>query len=101
MRAVLVSVKTTFTLYENVGILNAKISRNKDTGDGADIVLELQKIRFVKSDVTLATALPKEPRAQPKKQGGAQGTKPVEEPKSSVLKSLLDSTGATDQGSGL
>jgi hypothetical protein len=100
-RGLLVTVKTTFGPFENVGITNAQPSRKPEDGDGGRIQFELEQMNFVTSDVVTAIPLPEEPRALPKKTNSASGTSATEGSQSSALKAITDSIGLTTPGSGV
>ncbi len=100
-RGILVTVKTTFGPFENVGITNAQPSRKPEDGDGGRIQFELEQMNFVTSDVVTAIPLPEEPRALPKKTNSASGTSATEGSQSSALKAITDSIGLTTPGSGV
>jgi len=100
-KGTLVSVKTSnFGLYEELVIQIVTLVSDNTTGkNGGKISLNLKRIRFVQSDITLA--LPIGPvRTQTKKDAG-KGGKTVEPPKSSSLKKTSDASGLTRPGSGL
>jgi len=77
--ATLVSIKTTTALFDEMAIESVSISRTNGEGNGAKIGIRLKHVRFVQSDITLAVPLPKDARAQPKKDavtGGPCGPPP-------------------------
>lgn len=100
-RGILVTVKTTFGPFENVGITNANPNRKPEDGDGGRMQLELEQMNFVSSDIVTAIPLPEEPRAIPKKTNSASGTTATEGSQSSALKAITDKIGLTTPGSGV
>lgn len=81
-------VSTTIIDFVDMVLISSKIRRD-DSTDKTAVSATFQRVRFVQTDV--AIALPVEPRAQPAKKAGAQGTKPEEvEDKRSFLKKLID-----------
>lgn len=98
----LATIRTTTTLYEDCAITEIKLQRNASSGSGGTFQLQLQQVRFVSSDVTIAIPLPSEPRAQKKKKPRDEGTKDVSgSGGASLAKTLLNAGGLTDAGSGL
>jgi hypothetical protein len=100
-RSILVTVKTSFGPFEDLGITLASPSRQPDDGEGGRVTLTLEQMRFATSDVVTAIPLPEEPRAIPKKSGNAAGAEAADGDQSSVLKALTDKAGFTSAGSGL
>lgn len=66
---ILVAAKNTTERLENMAILNAQGHRNAQTGDGAELALDLKEIVFVSSDISFSSPTPTEARAIPKKTG--------------------------------
>jgi hypothetical protein len=84
-------VSTTIIEFIDMFLTSAKLIRD-DTTDQTKVSFSFQRVQFVQTDV--AIALPVEPRAQPKKKAGAQGTHPeATEDKRSFLKKLLNKGG--------
>lgn len=88
----LITVGTTLAVYPEMAIMNATITRDENSGDGGTITLDLKQLTFVSSDITLAIALPKEPRAQTRKASNKQvPQKEPEGPKKTAAAALADS----------
>ncbi len=100
-RSILVTVKTSFGPFEELGITLCSPSRQPDDGEGGRVTLTLEQMPFASSDIVTALPLPAEPRAIPKKSGNAAGAEAADADQSSVLKSLTDKGGFTSGGSGL
>jgi len=87
---ILVTVGASFDSIDNMAIMNAAPHRSAELGDGFELELDLKEVRFVTSELTLDAPIPLEPRAQPKKNTGSSGTKPIPpEDKSSVAYGML------------
>jgi hypothetical protein len=100
-RGILVTVKTSFGPFEDLGIVLASPSRRPEDGEGGRVALTLEQMRFATSDLVTAIPLPAEPRAIPKKSGNAAGAEAADADEASVLKKLTDKAGFTASGSGL
>jgi hypothetical protein len=97
----LVTVKTSFGPFEDLGITLASPSRSVEDGNGGRVTLTLEQMRFAASDIVTALPLPAEPRGIPKKSGNSAGAEAADADQSSVLKALTDKAGFTSGGSGL
>lgn len=100
-RSILVTVKTSFGPFEDLGITLCTPSRHPEDGEGGRVTLTLEQMRFAASDVVTALPLPAEPRAIPKKNGNAAGAEAADADSASVLKTLTNKAGITTAGSGL
>lgn len=100
-RGILVTVKTSFGPFEDLGIVNASPSRHPEDGEGGRVTLTLEQMPFASSDIVTALPLPAEPRAIPKKSGNAAGAEAADADQSSTLKTLTNKLGLTTAGSGL
>ncbi len=101
-RGILVTVKTSFGPFEDLGIVLAVPSRTPEDGEGGRVALTLEQMPFATSDLVTALPLPAEPRALPKKSGNAAGAEVVDDAgEASALKRITDRIGLTSAGSGL
>ncbi len=100
-RSILVTVKTSFGPFEDLGVTLASPSKHPEDGEGGRVTLTLEQMRFASSDVVTALPLPEEPRAIPKKSGNAAGAEAAQADEASALKRLTDKSGFTTAGSGL
>lgn len=92
----LINIKFSFGRAENMGITKAGFSRKPEDGDGGSVVIDAKQMKFVESDIALATPLPEEPRALPKKTASADGAAAAGEgDKTTALRALVKSFGGS------
>lgn len=99
-KGTLITAFTSVGVYEEMIVQVATVVVDSTTGNGGRISLNLKRIRFAQSDVTIALPIAAVPRAQPKKEAG-KGITTVPEVKSSELKKISNATGLTKPGDGL
>jgi hypothetical protein len=92
----LINIKFSFGRAENMGITKAGFSRKPEDGDGGSVVIDAKQMKFVESDIALATPLPAEPRGLPKKTASADGAAAQGEgDKTTALRALVKSFGGS------
>jgi hypothetical protein len=74
--AQLVNVATRYWFYENYLIASVKTTRNKDTGSGTAIEIELHEVRFVTTLTVAEPDLPTLPENTKPVNKGVQNPKP-------------------------
>lgn len=97
---ILCTFGTTFGRFESMAVLLATPSREEDGTAAGVLELEAKQVRFVTSDIALATPLPEEPRGQAKGGNSANGADELDGEQASVAKQGLNNAGVTTAGSG-